>query len=193
MGHRRRRIGDQPLDQRDRPRRGGDHLPRPSAKAQPELQHVESCFGLAPLGESRRTRRRRIAGRASCSGSSAENSCATAPFFHSSRRREGIHCGPIDRIRCTANTPETPSTITSRASCSVSPTSAMRACGSAHAKRAHPFGAGARLAGAAPAEDQPGGPLLAAIGPFRRALMAVRERREIGNKRVTILRLQLDR
>ena len=49
--HRGRRIGDQPLEQRDRPRRGGDHLPRPLAKAQPELQHVEGRFGMAPLGE----------------------------------------------------------------------------------------------------------------------------------------------
>ena len=39
------------LQQRDRPRRGGDHLPRPLAKAQPELQHIERCFGMAPLGE----------------------------------------------------------------------------------------------------------------------------------------------
>jgi hypothetical protein len=59
------------------------------------------------------------------SGSSAENVSATTPLGHSTRRREGIHCGRSSR-RCTASSPETPSTITSRVSCSVSPTSAMR-------------------------------------------------------------------
>ncbi len=46
-----RRIGNQPLEKRDRPRRGRDDLPRPLAKAQPELQHVEGGVGVAPLGE----------------------------------------------------------------------------------------------------------------------------------------------
>src|SRR5262249_57702893 len=29
----------------------GDTRPRPLAKAQPELQHIERCFRMAPLGE----------------------------------------------------------------------------------------------------------------------------------------------
>src|SRR5665213_1744884 len=45
------RIVDQPLDERDRPRRGRDDLPQPLAKAQPELQHIERGFGVAPLGK----------------------------------------------------------------------------------------------------------------------------------------------
>ena len=49
--HRRARIGDQPLQQRDRPRRGGDELARPRAQPQAELQHVEGGFGIAPLGQ----------------------------------------------------------------------------------------------------------------------------------------------
>ena len=47
----RARIGEQPLDQRDRPRRGGDELARPQAKTQPELQHVECRIDIAPLGK----------------------------------------------------------------------------------------------------------------------------------------------
>ena len=43
----------------------------------------------------------------------------------------------------------------------------------------HPFGAGARLAGAAPAQNKPGGPGRAAIGAFRCKLMLVRETRKI--------------
>ncbi len=49
--HRRARVGDQPLDQRDRPRRGGDELARARAQPQAELQHVEGRVGVAPLGE----------------------------------------------------------------------------------------------------------------------------------------------
>ena len=41
--------------------------------------------------------------------------------------------------------------------------------------RAHPFGAGARLAGAASAEDQPGGPRRAVRRELRRALMRMGE------------------
>ena len=49
--HRRARVGDQPLDERDRPRRGGDELARARAQAQAELQHVEGGVGVAPLGQ----------------------------------------------------------------------------------------------------------------------------------------------
>ena len=63
------------------------------------------------------------------------------------------------------SSPDSPFTITSRTSAIVSPTSAMRstalpardAC--AEHQRPHPFGAGARLAGAAAAEHQPGRPV----------------------------------
>ena len=47
----RARIGEQPLDQRDRPRRGGNKLPWPHAKTQPELQHVERRIDMTPLGK----------------------------------------------------------------------------------------------------------------------------------------------
>ena len=44
---------------------------------------------------------------------------------------------------------------------------------------AHPFGAGARLAGAAAAEDEPCGPGLAVVGAFRRLLATQREEAEV--------------
>ena len=44
---------------------------------------------------------------------------------------------------------------------------------------AHPFGAGARLAGAAATENEPGGPVRAAVGALRCKLMLVRETRKI--------------
>ncbi len=62
-----------------------------------------------------------------CSGSSAEKQRPIAPFGHSSRRRDGIQSGrsPGGDDR---KMPAGPSIMTSRASCSVSPTSAMWRC-----------------------------------------------------------------
>ena len=48
---------------------------------------------------------------------------------------------------------------------------------------AHPFGAGARLARAAATENEPGEPLRAAVGAFRRALMTVRQTRKVATRR----------
>ena len=45
----RARIGKQPLDKRDRARRGGDKLPWPPAETQPELQHVECRIDVTPF------------------------------------------------------------------------------------------------------------------------------------------------
>ena len=47
---------------------------------------------------------------------------------------------------------------------------------------AHPFGAGAGFTGAAAAEDQPGGPVGAAVGAFWRKLVVVGEGAEIALK-----------
>ena len=72
--------------------------------------------------------------------------------------------------------PAGPSIITSRASAKVSPTSAMRRDGGlgeigiAERDAAHPFGAGARLAGAASAEHEPDRPGLVHAGEARQAL-----------------------
>ena len=49
------------------------------------------------------------------SGSSAEKTCAMAPLRQTRRRRVASHCGR-SHLPCAARTPETPSTITSRAS-----------------------------------------------------------------------------
>ena len=122
----RRRIGDQPLEQRDRPRRGGDHLPRPLAKAQPELQHVEGCFGMTPLGEFvapgggelRPAQAFRIFGRERL------RDRAVRPFERGGAT--AIHVRPLVARDARRSKPDTPSIITSRTSCSVSPISAMR-------------------------------------------------------------------
>ncbi len=49
--HRGARVGGEPLDQRDRPRRGGDELARARPQPQAELQHVEGGVRVRPLGE----------------------------------------------------------------------------------------------------------------------------------------------
>ena len=96
------------------------------------------------------------------SGSSAEKAARSAPFGQSSRRG-GLHCGR-SAAGATASSPDTPSIITSRTSAMVSPIErdAPDAPRRDAAKPAdgprHPFGAGARLARAAPAEEQPGVP-----------------------------------
>ncbi len=102
---------------------GGDHLARPRAEAERELQHVEGRVGMAPLGELvapgggelRAAQAFRI---------TAEKACATTPLLHSRRRRDGVQVGRLSRgVSCMS--PETPSIITSRTSCSLSPTSAI--------------------------------------------------------------------
>ena len=55
----------------------------------------------------------------------------------------------------------------------------MRAAPPGLRNAAHPFGAGARLAGAAPAEDQPGGPRRAALRERGHALVRMAEHLEI--------------
>ncbi len=60
------------------------------------------------------------------SGSSAEKSCAIAPFGQVTCRRDGSKHGRSS-AGCTARRPETPSTITLRASAKFSATKAMRA------------------------------------------------------------------
>ena len=122
--HRGARIGEQPLDQRDRPRRGGDELARTLPQPQAELQHVEGRVDIVPLGElvapggvelraaqllgilrgKRISRRRR---------SATPGAGATATQTGRSLRGD------------TRRSPAGPSIITSRTSCSVSPTSAM--------------------------------------------------------------------
>ncbi len=126
MRHRGRGIGDQPFEKSGRPRRGGDHLPRPRAKAQSELQHIEGRFGMTPLGKLVRPgggklqaaqalgifRRKRLRDR------------AVVPFEPPPRRKP---LRPLVARGAPRADRTTPSIITSRTSCSVSPTSAMRA------------------------------------------------------------------
>ena len=114
------------------------------------------------------------------SGSSAENTCAIWPSGHSSRFRDGSQVGRSCQP-CTASSPETPSIITSRTSCSVSPISAICAgffgCERRQPQRlrTHPFGACAGFAGAAAADYQPGMPGLAVGCESGRGLVSVSE------------------
>ena len=120
------------------------------------------------------------------SGSSAENICAMAPEGQMSWPFDGSKCGRSCGP-CTLSKPDTPSIITRRTSPIVSPTSAMRLRSDRHDRAqwperlgAHPFGAGARLAGPASAEDQPHPPRLARIGRRRRQLVGPRPQRPMG-------------
>src|ERR1035438_1944784 len=67
---------------------GGKHYHRP-------LRHVAGERGGAPWCHlaSSSAQAAVNCGPHRLSGSSAENTCATAPFFDCSRRRDGIHCG----------------------------------------------------------------------------------------------------
>ena len=171
-----RSIGEEPAQERDRPRRRGDDLARTRPEPQAELQHVPGLLGMAPFGELvapgglelRPAQRIRILGREHMRDGAvcAIRACAASATRPGARRGAWI-----------ASRPDGPSTITSRAAAKVSPTSAMRAHrlwrqpAEAGGEARHPFGAGARLAGAAPAEDEPGRPVVArALG---RQLMIV--------------------
>ena len=174
--------GDQPAKQRHRPRRRGHHLARAVAEAEPELQHVPGLLGMAPLARARPPRRRRIAGR----GAPPDPPRRTP----ARARRSAIRAAAASaarpaarRSRGCASSPETPSIITSRTSAKVSPTSAIgpsrcrrRAVGRGPCP--HPFGAGAGLARAAAAEEQPDQPVarrLPLVGPRIGAPVAVHE------------------
>ncbi len=138
----RARIGEQPLDQRDRARRGGDKLPRPQTETQPELQHVECRIDMAPLGKLVAPRGIEL------------RAAQLLGVFRRKRqpdaRRSAIPAGGASAsiagardVETRVNMPAGPSIMTSRTSCSVSPTSAML--------RQHWPAIGARAAGPTPA------------------------------------------
>ena len=58
--------------------------------------------------------------------------------------------------------------------------------------RAHPFGAGARLAGAAATENEPGGPVRAAVGALGCNLVGMSKRTKIGPEGVIFAALQAE-
>ena len=120
------------------------------------------CAPDAATWRPHRTRRRRTAARAGCRDPRPRTSAPRRPIGHTSWPFEGSKCGRSLR-GCTVSRPDIPSIITRR----TSPRSRRRARCDARRpverapKRlgAHPFGARARLAGAATAEDQPHAPV----------------------------------
>ena len=177
------RIGEQPLYQRNRPRRGGDELARARAQPQGELQHVEGRLRLAPLGqlvapggiELRPAQAFGVLGRERL------RDRPVRPLQEPARR------GP-DRPLGARRDPQQPRNSLDHHLAHVvlaladQRDAAMPARGvgrRAVRERAHPLGAEPGLAGAAAAEDEPGGPRTAVVGGGRRLLMRMREHGEI--------------
>jgi len=101
--------------------------------AAPSLSPIRNSASVA--SPSRQAQNSSAQAAANCgplrlSGSSAEKACATAPFGNTTRRRPASYtgrppaAGSAQRPRLI--TPDGPSTITSRTSCNVGPTSASR-------------------------------------------------------------------
>ena len=186
--HGRARIGDQPLDEWDRPRRRGDELARPAADPQAELQHVERRFRMAPFGEFvaprgielRAAQRFRILGR--------EGLChrAVRPFQPAPRRNPG---GPLRARRNLQDSGDAFDHHLADIVLALADQRDMAVAALGIGRRAmrrgvDPLGAEPCLAGAAPAQHQPGGPRLAigspaVVGGLRRVLVRMRQRREV--------------
>ena len=181
--HRRARIGEQPFDQRDRPRRRGDELARTLPQPQAELQHVEGridvtpfCELVAPGGVELRAaqllgvfRGKRVA------------DGAVRPFQAPARRR------PQRTLVARRHAQEPGRTVYHHLAHVVLGLANQRNVHralvgirrGAIGLRAHPLGAEPGLAGPTPAQHEPGRPRTAAIGAQWRLLMTMRERDEI--------------
>ena len=106
-----------------------------------------ACIRLPPLA-SCPPRRRRIAGRANFPGLPPKTPAPPRPLLHSPAGVTESQVGAARRRWCTARSPETPSTITSRTSCLVDQRDAagglVRIGRPAERGRAHPSRASAR-------------------------------------------------
>lgn len=177
------RIAEQPLDQRQRPRRRGDQLPRPGAEPQPELQHVEAGFGVAPFRqlvaprrlELRTAQTIRIVGGEHLADRAVRPFQPLAggdPFRALAARRDPQQAGFAFHHHLAGVVPA----FADQRDPAVRPRRIRRRAGH---HRPHPFGAGAGLAGAAAAEHQPGSPRRTVVAGIRRLLMRMREDGEI--------------
>ena len=90
--HRGARVGDQPLDQRDRPRRRGDELARPRARAAGRTAACRRWHRHGATWRARRTRRRRTAARAAAPGPRPRT---RRPPRRSAIRAAGAMRGPL--------------------------------------------------------------------------------------------------
>ncbi len=161
-GDRGARIGDQAFQQGDRPRRGGHELARLLSQPQGKLQHVEACFRLPPFGqlvapggvELRPAQGFRLLG-----GERLRHR-AVRPFQQPARGDPGR---PLrarrdpQQARCALDHHLAHVVL----ACADQRDAAMPAGREGRRRmrqRPHPFGTEPGLAGAAPAEHQPGGP-----------------------------------
>ena len=177
------RIGDQALDQRDRPRCRGDELARALPQAQAELQHVERCIDVTPFGElvTPRGIELRPAQLFGIFSGKSEADRPARPFQPPARS------GPFRAFATRRDLQETRGALDHHLAYVVlgfanerdlqrSPLG-IRADAVRH--RPHPFGAQSCLAGATATEHQPGRPMIAAVRTLWRFLMRVRERDEV--------------
>ena len=169
-----RRV-DQPADQRDAPRRGGDGLARTRAEPQPELQHVPGLVGVAPFAELVAPRRLELrpAQRVGVLGREGVGERAVSPFEPA---QSGLPLRTLARGRHRAQAGRPVDHHVAHVGKSLAdqrdaPDRPRRNADNPADQPRDPFGAGPRLAGAAPAEDEPGRPVVArALG---RQLMIV--------------------
>ena len=184
----RRRIGHQPLDQRDRPRRGGDHLARIAVQAAARTAACRTPFSASRHLAISSHQAAWNCGPRKLSGSSAENACgnaAVAPFEPAAARN------PFGPRATRMHREQSGDAFDHHLAHLVLALADQRdALPRRSGERAHPFGAGARLAGAAPADDEPGHPRRTVGSEFGRLLVAVREHRPVGLERVTLLPAQ---
>ena len=165
-GRRRRRHDagrvDEPPDQRDRPRRRRDGLARAVAQAQPELQHVPGLLRVAPLAELVRPGglELRPAQAIRVLGREGVRDGARRPFEPAQRRL------PLRPLGCGRDREEPGRAVDHHvahvghglADERDAPDALRRDAAKPADEARHPRGAGARLAGAAPAEEEPGVP-----------------------------------
>jgi len=194
MRHQRRGLRHQSLDERHRPRRRGNQLTRPRTQPQRELQHVEGRVGIAPLRqfvaprcvELRPAQTLRVFGREHLPDRAIapfETPARGDPFRPLKARRDREQTGfaryhhfaaVMLGLRDQRDPPARRAAIRRNA----------------QRLRPHPFRAEPRLAGAASTEHQPGRPRRTVVADVARALMRVREQREVMMKPRQRLRIE---
>ncbi len=181
--HRGARVGEQPLDQPGRARRGGDELARPCAPAAGRTAACRTRRRPGATWQARRTTRRRTAARASSPDPPPRTPARPrrCPFEPPPRRAP-------QRARVARPGAQQPGRALDHHLAHVVLGLAdqrdvrMRRLGvrrQAERQRAHELGAEPRLAGAAPAEREPRGPRPAVVRGGGRLLMRMRERDEV--------------
>ena len=173
------RVVDQLLQQRVRPRRGGDQLPRLGAEPQAELQHVERVLRIAPFRHLVRPRAAELrpAQAFRIVGGKCLRDLAVAPFQPFSRR---LPHRPLVPAMHRQQSGDALDHHLAHVVLGLADQRDMRGFFGGERRqpqrlRANPFGAGAGLAGAAAADHQPGVPGFSGWREIGRGLMSVGE------------------